>query len=179
MTTETAAPTGQHIESEEAPIATLRHGATIISLAVALAQHVAEHRLGRVFAPQTTYHLPLPARAAGSREPKRPEREPDLTFVARDRLPRDLDVEADFAPDLAVEVVSPTDTFDSLTDRVAQYLAAGTRLVWVVRPRTGAVEVYRPGVPPTMLSGDATLSGEDVVPGFQLPLRTLWESETA
>jgi Uma2 family endonuclease len=74
------------------------------------------------------------------------------------------------APDLAVEVVSPSDRAAEVLAKVAEYLEAGTRLVWVVYPQTQKIVVYRPSADVQMLSVSDTLEGGDVVPGFACPV---------
>lgn len=72
-----------------------------------------------------------------------------------------------FAPDLAVEVVSPSDTSQDVQAKVSEYLSAGTRLVWVIYPKTRNVVEYRPGGTARVLSEEDFLDGGDVVPGFR------------
>ena len=70
------------------------------------------------------------------------------------------------APDLAVEVVSPSDTLIEVEEKVQDWLTAGTRMVWVVNPRRKAVAVHRSPTDVTILTADQELDGADVVPGF-------------
>ena len=98
---------------------------------------------------------------------------PDAGFVAKSRLPADLSSLVGFfdgAPDLAVEVVSPSDTYGEVETKVARYLEAGTRLVWIVRPQQKRVEVHRADGTSALLSEGETLNGEGVVTGFELPI---------
>ena len=74
------------------------------------------------------------------------------------------------APDLAVEILSPDDALAELVSKATEYLTAGARLVWLVDPRSRAVYVHRPGQQPQTLREGEVLDGEDVVPGFALPL---------
>jgi Uma2 family endonuclease len=71
------------------------------------------------------------------------------------------------APDLAVEVVSPSNAPAAIHAKVADYLAAGTRLVWVVDTEEDKIDVYRTLLAPRTTARGETLSGEDVVPGFE------------
>lgn len=71
-------------------------------------------------------------------------------------------------------MLSPTDRLSDIVRKVREYLAAGTQLVWVVEPKRGCVTEYAPGHEPRLLDGDAVLSGGDVLPGFELPLRELF-----
>jgi Uma2 family endonuclease len=77
-------------------------------------------------------------------------------------------------PDLAVEVLSPDEGPAAVQDKVAEYLAAGVPLVWVVDAAREAVTVHRPGQPARILGRGDVLIGEDVLPGFRLPLAELW-----
>jgi Uma2 family endonuclease len=135
------------------------HGATIMILAAPLAQHVRSRRLGVVFGAETGFtiaHDPDTVRA------------PDIAFVSQSRIPSSGIPKKFFpgAPDLAVEVVSPGDTFEEVHDKVADWLAAGTRIVWVVNPKHRTVTVYKPGPQVQVLAEKDQLTGEDVVPGF-------------
>jgi Uma2 family endonuclease len=96
-------------------------------------------------------------------------RAPDVAFVARERIPAAGVPEGfwPFAPDLAVEVVSPSDRFDDVMSKVQEYLNAGTRLIWVLHPRTQSAMAYRPIGEVRLLWGQDELSGEDVLPGFR------------
>jgi Uma2 family endonuclease len=103
-------------------------------------------------------------------------RAPDVAFYRADRLPAD-GIPATYwelAPDLAVEVLSPSDRRGKVLKKVGEYLDAGTRLVWVVDPRRHTAVVYRPEGEPTILGADGALEGEDVLPGFTLALADVW-----
>ncbi|HWE61191.1 MAG TPA: Uma2 family endonuclease [Chloroflexota bacterium] len=187
MTTEAAAPLGPQTvafgtEQEERPLATLRHGIVTTALAVRLAQYVGQHRLGVVLPPQNTYHLPIPqgSPVGGATAARSPEREPDLSFVARDRVPADTDIEPHFAPDLAVVIISFTDAYGGIHARVQQYLAAGTRLVWVVNSYDESVTIYELNAArPRTLTGTDVLDGGAIVPGFQVPVWQLWATNAS
>ena len=95
-------------------------------------------------------------------------RAPDVSFVRKDRL---SDGPAagffPFAPDLAVEVVSPNDRYTEVAEKTAEYLAAGTRLVVVVDPRTRTITKHPAQGETTRLGEGDTLTLDDVVPGFE------------
>jgi Uma2 family endonuclease len=78
------------------------------------------------------------------------------------------------APDLAVEIASPGDLDQEVQEKVAAYLRAGSRLVWIVRPRLRTVTIHYPDGTARTLSVEGTLSGEAVLPDFALPLRELF-----
>ena len=96
-------------------------------------------------------------------------RKPDVSFVRLDRLPPGTPPQgyATIVPDLAVEVISPNDLFEKVSEKVEEYLSAGVRLVWVVDPAAQAVHVHRPDGDGTILRAGNELTGKDVLPGFQ------------
>ena len=100
-------------------------------------------------------------------------RAPDVAFIRAERV---HEVAAtgfpQMSPDLVAEVVSPSDRPGQVTAKALFWLEVGVRLVWVVDPDDQVVTVYRPGNVVELLQGeDALLSGEDVLPGFSVPLR--------
>ncbi len=104
-------------------------------------------------------------------------RAPDVAFVSKERFAGDRppDGFVETAPDLAVEVVSPSDDAASINAKVEEYFAAGTRLVWVVYPATRSVAVYRaPTLTEVRREGD-TLDGYPVFEDFQTPVSDLFE----
>ncbi len=150
----------------ERPPAGCEHGAIAGDLHGTLWNYVRTHRLGRVFAAETGFRI--------GRNPDT-VRAPDTAFVSNERLPASLPEKyLELAPDLAVEVVSPSDTAHEVGDKVADWLAAGTRLVWGVYPRSRTVHVYRPNAPFRRLTVADALDGEDVVPGFSCPVSNLF-----
>jgi Uma2 family endonuclease len=95
-------------------------------------------------------------------------RAPDVFYVRADRLPEGGIPEAfwDMAPDLAIEIVSPSESADEVREKVRDYLAAGTPLVWVVYPRSQEVLVHTPDGAAHTYSGQDILQHADVLPGF-------------
>ncbi len=102
-------------------------------------------------------------------------RMPDVSYISKQRLPK---VPArgwvDVAPEFAVEVVSPTDTVADAEDKAQDYIRAGIALVWVVVPTTQSVHVWRADGTRSVAQPGATLSGEDVLPGFSVPVSDLF-----
>lgn len=96
-------------------------------------------------------------------------RGPDVSFISAARLAPDQvpDQFIVVAPDLAIEVLSPGDRDAEIEERVSDYLAAGTRCVWIVDPRQRRVVVRDPGGEPLTLTVSDVLDGKDVVPGFR------------
>jgi len=102
---------------------------------------------------------------------------PDAAFVAGARMTDDVIVRGflRIPPDLIVEVVSPGDSAYDLDRKVAEYLGAGVRLVWVVHPLPRTASVYRLDGSGDIIPRDGVLDGEDVLPGFRLPLAQAFE----
>jgi Uma2 family endonuclease len=143
------------------PPAGFEHGALAVRIASSLDTFVRRHGLGKVLGAETGFVLfddPPTVRA------------PDVAFVARERLPADRRGYARLAPDLAVEIVSPSNTHSEIQDKVFDYLDAGTRLVWVVEPRGRTVTVYRSRDAIRILTSDQEIGGGDVLPGFRIPV---------
>lgn len=144
------------------------HGLVSLNIARALSNHVREHRLGVCFADSTGYALPNLANTV---------RAPDASFVCARRLPTE-GVGGGFlelAPDLAVEVLSPSESSADLAEKLADYRVAGTSLVWVIDPARRTVMVIADGEPATTLGLTDTLGGGGVVPGFACPVDELFE----
>jgi len=139
-----------------------QHGYLASRLNVALGAYVLAHDLGDVVI------------EVGFRLGRDPDtvRAPDVAFVARARLPTgDLPVAYwEGAPDLAVEMISPSESAEEVRQKIDEYLRAGARLVWIVYPRLRVAEIWRPDGSWTKVDRDGVLSGEDVVPGFAISL---------
>jgi Uma2 family endonuclease len=74
-------------------------------------------------------------------------------------------------PDFVVEITSPSDRLEIAREKMLEYITQGARLGWVLDPKSGLAEIYRPGRPVEALDRPATLDGEDVLPGFVLDLK--------
>jgi Uma2 family endonuclease len=148
------------------PFPTPRHDRTFRRLLRLLGDFVEAHGLGEVFG-ETGYVL--------ARDPDT-VRGPDLSFVSRERL-KDFDDARFFpgAPDLAVEILSPSNRGGEMHAKVADYLAAGARMVWVFDPRRKSVTTYRTLLAPRRLELHEAVSGEDVLPGLVIPLEAIFE----
>ena len=141
------------------PPAGFEHGAIGVQIATLLYTFVRQHGLGKIVAGEPGFVFfdePPTVRA------------PDVAFVARDRLPADPRGFARLAPDLAVEIVSPSNTVSEIQDKVFDYLDAGTRLVWVVEPRGRTVTVYRSREEIRILTSEQEIEGGEVLPGLRV-----------
>ncbi len=102
---------------------------------------------------------------------------PDVSFISWDRLPgRRMTEEPipDLCPDLAVEVLSPSNSRKEMKNKLKDFFNAGCKLVWFVDPRTRTVTVYNSVEDSRLLGEEQTLDGGDVLPRFSLPLRQLF-----
>jgi Uma2 family endonuclease len=136
----------------------------------ALAEHVDTHGGGEVLVGDVGFVLALPA------DPER-VRAPDVAFVRAERLPEGRLPQGFLrgAPDLAVEVLSPSDNPLDVQQKIRDYLEAGARLVWVITPQAKTVTVYRPDGSARLLRDAEHLDGEDLLSGFALPLPRIFE----
>jgi Uma2 family endonuclease len=146
-------------ELRRMPPAGGEHGAVAVSITLAVAQFVKAQGLGVVFGAETGFKI--------AAEPDT-VRAPDLAFVRRERIPEG-GIPRGFwpgAPDLAVEVISPGDTYTEVEEKVHDWLNAGTRMVLVLNPRTRTVTVYTSHTDVVRLTESDLLDGGEVLPGF-------------
>ena len=105
-------------------------------------------------------------------------RTPDASWMLKERwntVPEsDRTRFSHIAPDFVAELRSPSDNLPTLQAKMQEYIANGVRLGWLIDPQLRRVYVYRPGRPVEMLENPATVSGEDVLPGFQLNVQQIW-----
>jgi Uma2 family endonuclease len=104
---------------------------------------------------------------------------PDVAFVRTERVASLVDRSRPFpgAPDLSVDVLSPSNARGEIHAKVADYLAAGAPLVWVVDPESRSVVTYRELLRPVRLSGDDRLDAGEPIPGFTVRVAELFERE--
>lgn len=143
------------------------HGRVAMRLSWPLAQYVEANGLGVVYAAETGFLL--------ARDPDT-VRAPDVAFVRRERVEMVGDAEGYWpgAPDLAVEVISPSDAYAEVESKVTEWFRAGARMVIVVNPDNRTTKVYRGATDVTVLTEDGEIDGADVVPGWRLPVRELF-----
>lgn len=82
----------------------------------------------------------------------------------------------DGPPLLAIEILSPADRQEEIEDKIGEYLASGTKLVWIVSPGLRTVTAYQSHRPPQLFAGDAELTAEAVLPGFRVPVSRVFET---
>lgn len=108
-------------------------------------------------------------------------RAPDAWFVRRERVPGGR-IPRTFwpgPPDIAVEVLSPSDRFSAVMRKADDYLRAGTPLLWVIDPEGRTAAIFRPGRSPQLIGEDGILDGEEILPGFRITLRDHLEEVVA
>jgi len=143
------------------------HGIVSARIGQFLSNFVREHPLGIVFGAETGFYIfqtPDTVRA------------PDASFVGNEKLAKHGISEKFFsgAPDLAVEVVSPSDKKTDIEDKINDYLTAGVSIIWVIYPKNRIVAVYRQSDVVSILRDEDELDGESVLPDFRLSLTELF-----
>ena len=135
------------------------HGKIVLNLGSALHSFVTPRGLGTLVASDSGVWL--------EHDPDT-VREPDIAFTSAEKIPVDARVTgyAEVAPDLVVEVASPSDSRREVHDKAHMWLSHGVRPVWVVHPETRMVDVHRPDHAVTTLGDQDSLEGMDVLPGF-------------
>lgn len=143
------------------------HGLVAMNIAGPLFEYTKKRRLGRVYAAETGFLL--------EQDPDT-VRAPDVAFVSRERIEKAGPVEGYWigAPNLAVEVISPSDTVGRIEGKVAEWLGGGTQMVWVVSPKMHTVTVYRSLTEILILTDKDILDGGEVVPGFQIQIAEIF-----
>ena len=135
------------------------HGTIVMNLGAELRNFIKPRKLGSLTASDSGVWL--------ERDPDT-VREPDIAYFSSERMPPGERVTgyAEVAPNLVVEVVSPSNTIREVNDKALMWLSYGVSLVWVVYPNTRTVDVYQGGRAVTTLTEDDSLDGLDVLPGF-------------
>ena len=149
------------------PPAGFEHGICAAEIGSRLNVHVKTHQLGYVCGAETGFKIA-----------QNPDtvRAPDAAFVRQASIERQGIVKGywEGAPDLAIEVISPGDTYAEVAEKVEEWLTAGCTMVWVINPRRETVEVYRSNENFTVLRGTDILDGADVVEGFQCQVQDIF-----
>ncbi|MBD1945239.1 Uma2 family endonuclease [Coleofasciculus sp. FACHB-712] len=115
--------------------------------------------------------------SSGFKLPNGADRSPDASWVRRDRwdalTPEEQQGFAPLCPDFVVELLSPSDSLKIAQAKMREYMENGARLGWLINRKNQRVEIYRQGQDVEILENPATLSGEDVLPGFVLDLKQI------
>jgi Uma2 family endonuclease len=157
------------LESEKEDMPTFEHGMICTRLSFYLGGYVLSHKLGEVVDSSVEYRF-------FDKKQKKLSRYPDVSFIKQERLPKNIRTYPEVAPDLAVEVASPSDRDYEIEARVREYQQANVKLVWVIHPYSQTIDVYRlaSGSRLQRYVGDDELEGEDVLPGFKLKVSDIF-----
>jgi len=142
---------------------TMAHGEISSNIVILLGNHVRQHQLGRIYTAETTFQVGESGR------------KPDVAFVSQERLPENRHQASPIPPDLAIEVVSPSDTVYNVLEKVLEYLDAGTQMLWVIEPIIKTVTVYRSRSDIKIFTQNDILTGEKVIEGFQCAVAEIFE----
>ena len=155
----------EYVEGELMPMppTTGEHGDISSNIQWYLQSYVRSNHLGRVYTSDTGFRV-------GERVLM-----PDIAFISTTQLPDDRSTIFSIPPELAIEVVSPTDSQSKVAEKALAYLEAGTRMVWIIEPIAETVTVYRSKTDIEILTCTETLSGEDVVEGFSCAISQLFD----
>jgi Uma2 family endonuclease len=144
------------------------HGVICVRMAALLFSFVQRHRLGEVFDSSTGFRLSDKLLLS-----------PDLAFVSKARLKKIFVAPDKFlygAPDLGVEVFSPSDRMREIHRKLDRYFEHGTQMVWLVNWKVEQVHIYRPDSIEALTRSKDILTGAEVLPGFKCPLRRIFQS---
>ena len=135
-----------------------------IKIATRLENWNSQNNLGLVFDSSGGFKLPNGA-----------DRSPDASWVRRERwealTSEQQEKFAPLCPDFVVELRSPSDSLEKVREKMREYMDNGARLGWLINPQSKQVEIYRQGRDVEIIQSPATVSGEDVLPGFVLDLK--------
>lgn len=141
------------------------HGAVAGNLAYELSVFVRKRKLGQVFAQDTGFKIASDPDTV---------RGPDVAFVSKERLDRiPEEGYADLAPDLVVEVISPSDRPGEVLAKIGDWLDAGARCAWLIDPRQREARIFNADGSVSVTGEGGSLDGGDVLPGFTCPLRAI------
>ncbi|MGK7890674.1 MAG: Uma2 family endonuclease [Leptolyngbyaceae cyanobacterium] len=126
-------------------------------------------RLGKVFDSSTGFRLPNGA-----------TRSPDVAWVKQERweslTPEQRQGFAPLCPDFVIELMSKTDDVATLREKMQEYMGNGCQLGWLIMPQTQTVEIYRQGQASKTVPFTTKLSGENILPGFELELQIIFSN---
>jgi len=143
------------------------HGKAVANLTGPLTTYVKANQLGVVLGAETGFKIATSPDTV---------RTPDIAFVCRARYLEVGDTEKFWPgpPDLAVEVLSPSDTAYEVEDKVTSWLTSGAAMVWLVNPKQGTLHIYRPDRPTQTLGPEDVLDGQEIIPGFRLRISEIF-----
>ncbi len=155
-------------EIRERAVPSPMHGRIQAEIAAELRNFVKANKLGIVY---TETHFEFAENLT---------RIPDVAFLSFERFPESGEDKGKWhlAPDLAIEVISPTDDYEAVQEKIIDYFTFGVRQVWIISPETKTLTVYHTRKKTTILSADEELVCEEVVPNFRLQLSEIFQVPT-
>ena len=158
-------------EIEKMPPPGHPHGRIALRLCMYLGQFVLDHGLGEAFATDTGFKLTSNPDTVLA---------PDFAFVTTEHFAAGSKTEGYWPgpPDLAVEVLSPSDRPGRVKTKISRWLGFGVKQLWIVDPKSRTVTVYRSTIDTTTFSGSDYLESQDLLPGFRISLEKIFGSST-
>ncbi len=154
-------------ELKETMPTSILHGIIAGRIAIILGIFVLQNKLGEVLTAETGFRLFVDEKTV---------RVPDVSFLSNEKLAEIKNVNKfyDGTPDLAVEVISPSETYNDVQGKLEDYLSAGVKMVWIIRPENKTVTTYRTLSDFKILREDDELTGEDFLPNFKCNLTDIF-----
>jgi Uma2 family endonuclease len=152
---------GGKLEKKSMPNA--KHSGIAGRLTIEMGIYLKKHKIGRVY-PEAHFQIGADKRI------------PDVAFVSTERIPQDGEPQKfwDFAPDLAIEIVSPTDFYQDVLDKIYEYFKADVKQVWLINPEKEILTIYFSFAETKVLSKTDTLTCEEILPKFSLKLSDIF-----
>jgi Uma2 family endonuclease len=154
-------------ELKETMPTSILHGIIAGRIAIILGFFVLQNKLGEVLTAETGFRLFVD---------KKTVRVPDVSFLSNEKLAEIKNVNKfyDGTPDLAIEVISPSETYNDVQGKLEDYLSAGVKMVWIIRPENKIVTTYRTLSDFKILRENEELNGEDLLPNFKCNLTDIF-----
>ncbi|MCI0527269.1 MAG: Uma2 family endonuclease [Nitrospira sp.] len=141
------------------------HGVVELDLAFELKQFARQHKRGRVMTGEVGIYI--------RRNPDR-VRGADIILISNEKLPKPTRKFLDVAPELIIEIMSPTDRWEEIREKISDYFSIGVEQVWIVEPRNRKILVYRSNIDLQEFGPGDQLKGEGILTGFSLDVATLF-----
>lgn len=151
-------------EEEIKSMSGAKAGGVASRILIEIGIYLKANKLGRAYGADTMFSI-------GSND-----RMPDVAFVSNKKIPKKGEPmkKWNFAPDIAIEVISPNDIYDKIFDKLNEYFKAEVRQVWLVEPRFERIIIYKSPEESTTLKKDDELTCEEILPDFKLPLTEIF-----
>ena len=151
-------------EEEIKEMSGAKAGGVASRILIELGIYLKQNKIGRVYGPDTMFSI------------GEDDRMSDVAFVSNKKIPKEGEPYSkwEFAPDLAVEVISPSEIYDKVFDKLSDYFSAGVKQVWLVEPRFERIRIYSTPEESKTLTKQQNLTCEEILPGFKLDLTEIF-----